>query len=178
VRLEQASIQERYRPKRRSCAAPLFLRLVERSEEERSQKVAMDSPPPPQAAIHFLCQKALSAAEPTFGLDEVQEQHSGEMQQRQAVPVVGLHGPWKRSGHPIQGGAKFPEKAPANCLGTERVGRLCRKCEISALTAPSQSRNRSEALTAWTIEVQLENRVITEPNSHCDPAAGAVEGEH
>src|SRR5687768_14879592 len=114
----------------------------------------MDPPAPPQTAIHFLCQTALSAAEPPFGLDEVQEQHPGELQQRQPMPVVGLHGPWKRSGHSIQGGAKLPEKAPTNCLGTERVGRPCRKREIPALTAPSQPRKRNESLAAWTIEVQ------------------------
>jgi hypothetical protein len=138
----------------------------------------VDSPPTSQAAIHFLCQKALSAAEPTLGLDEVEEQHSGELQQCEPVPVVGMHRPGKRRSHSIQGEAKFPEKASANCLGAKRVGRPCRERQIPTLAAPSQPRKRSEALAAWMIEVQLENRIITEPNGHCEPAAGGVEGEH
>jgi hypothetical protein len=91
VRLEQASIEKGNSPELKSQAASTRPGTIQGAEEERPQEVAMDSPPPRNAAIDLLCQEPFAAGEPAFGLNEVQEEDPGELKQSEAVAVATLH---------------------------------------------------------------------------------------
>jgi hypothetical protein len=117
VRLEEPAIQKRDGAEATRGPAPRRRRLIQRSEEEGAQEIAMDLPPPGQAPVHFLRQKARASAEPTLGLDVVEKEHPGELQKSESVSVVCVHGAGEPGGESIQRGAKLPEEPAANRLG-------------------------------------------------------------
>ena len=75
-----------------------------------------------QAAVDLFGEKSLPAGKPSFGLDEVEEEHPSELQQHVAVPVGDWEPAGKLCGHPLDGGPKLPKESAACRLGRECVG--------------------------------------------------------
>jgi hypothetical protein len=122
VRLEQPPVEKRHCAKVRRCFTPLNRRPVQRTEEQRTQQITVDSSLATETPIHLLCQKALPAAEPSLGLHEVEEEDAGELQEREAVSIVWAHRAGQAGGHPFEGRAKLAEEAVACGFARQRLG--------------------------------------------------------
>jgi hypothetical protein len=73
----------------------------------------MEMPATSEAAIHLLSEKAFSATEPALCLNEVEEEHAGELEKREVMPVVFGHGARKGCGYMVECGAKLPKESAA-----------------------------------------------------------------
>ena len=73
-------------------------RPIERAEEERQEQVAVDPAPAEQAVVDARREEPFGAVEPSLGLDEVQEEHASELEQRQLVSDI-VRG-WRAAGRP------------------------------------------------------------------------------
>src|SRR5215207_5796865 len=78
--------------------------------------------PAREAAVHFLGQEAVAACEPALGLDEVEEEDPGELEQRQAPPLLAAERRRKLFGHSVQGGLELTKEAAADGFAAQCIG--------------------------------------------------------
>ena len=68
-------------------------RAIQGPEEERPQEVAVDLSPSGKTVVHRLDQKPRVAGQPSSGLNEIEKEDPGELEQGDRVPVGGGQGP-------------------------------------------------------------------------------------
>jgi hypothetical protein len=178
VRLEEASIQKGNCSELNGQAASIRPGTVQGAEEKRPQEIAMDSPPPRDAAIDLLCQELFATGEPAFGLNEVQEEDPGELQQSEAVAVAALHPTGQLFCHVLQGGPELPEEAASDRLGRKCIRRPSGKGHWSSARAAGQPGKRAYNLRIWIEKVQLQMRETIKGRGNCEPASGTIQGKH
>ena len=72
-----------------------------------------------QAAIDLLGEEPVASGQPALGLDEVEEEHPGELQQGQAAAVLAAERARQPLRHPVERGLELPEEAAADGLAAE-----------------------------------------------------------
>jgi hypothetical protein len=114
VRFEEAAVQEWNWAKGYAGSAAILWRAIQSAEEQWAEEVAMDPPVPPKAAVYLFRQEAVPAAQPAFGLDEVQEQDPCELQESQTMAVFGPHRPGKACTQVCESTAELLEESTPN----------------------------------------------------------------
>src|SRR5439155_21776185 len=104
-RLEQAAVQERQVAERLRSARALAGRLIERSEAQRLEHVALKAAPQRETLVEPVDQVARVAVEPPLCLHEVEEQHARERGEGEGVTLCAA----ARGGEPV--GQPFERQA-------------------------------------------------------------------
>ena len=121
-------------------------RLIQRAEEEGPEQVALDFASLRQRAVDMLAEKMRVGIEPALGLDEIEEEDAGELEQCEAVTVV-RGDPLREGGaHPVQRAAERREETAPHRFGIERPRHVRRRAyrAIGAATAQSFQRTKRE----------------------------------
>jgi hypothetical protein len=113
VRLEEPAVEERNGTECRRDSPSPRPRAVERAEEERAEQVAVQPAATAQARVYRIGDEPISARQPSLGLNEIEEEHTSELEQRVGPPILGPRGAGKPLGHALEGAAELPIEAPA-----------------------------------------------------------------
>jgi hypothetical protein len=175
VRLEQPSVQKRNGSELEGGCAPGLGGLVQRAEEKWAQQITLDSAPIGETTIHLLGKEPVFSGEPPFGLDEVEEQHPGKLEQNQGVAIIGRHPSLNSTGHPVEGCAKLPEETAAHRLSREGVGSPGREGIWPALRTTCQPHKRGDRLLLGIGEIQAEAGAAVEGYRHGEAVSGGVD---
>ena len=117
-------------------------------------------------------------AQPALGLDEVEEEHPGELQKGQRLPVLGRNRPAEVGGHAVEHALERLEEPTTqslsgDCLrGSRRVGR-------GALSGNgAQALERDDVHRIGTVELDGEGGQAVEGDRQRQPAPSRIEAEH
>ena len=178
MRLEQATVQEGDGSESGRAAAPLGGRAVERAEEEWTEQVTVDAPPARQAAVHLFGEELFSAGEPPFGLDEIEEEDTGELEQRQAASVLAARPIGHALHHPLERCLELAEEAAPDLLSAQRVGSADCVGQRAARPPRGEPAERGDGGAAWVIELHFQRRRTVERDGHAQPPCGRIEGQY
>src|SRR6185295_13662750 len=88
MRFEQSAVEKRHGTESERPTTSLGRGAIEGAEEKRAEQIAMDPSLPGEARVHRIGQEALAAAQPSLGLNEVEKEHPGELEQRETAAVL------------------------------------------------------------------------------------------
>jgi len=117
-----------------SGATTLLEGSIEGAEEERAQQVAMQRASPHQAVIHGAREEVRAAIEPALALDEIEEEHAGELQQGERVLVTGGGTGWHGTLEPLEAATELAKEPGAEGFDGEELGQARRRLERREVT--------------------------------------------